>query len=75
MRDAPGNSERGSDMSPISEAQRKAVRKYNEKAYDRIELKVAKGRKAVLQKHAQQRGESLNALINRAIADLMERER
>ena len=61
-------------MSPISEAQRKAVRKYNEKAYDRIELKVAKGRKAELQDYAQQQGESLNGLINRAIAELLERE-
>ena len=61
-------------MPPISEAQRKAVRKYNEKAYDRIELKVAKGYKAKLQEHAQQRGESLNGFVNRAIDNQVEQD-
>ena len=61
-------------MSPISEAQRKAVRKYNDKAYDRIELKVQKGRKAELQDHAQQRGESLNGFVNRAIDEAVLRD-
>ncbi|MDR0221060.1 MAG: hypothetical protein LBI54_06635 [Lachnospiraceae bacterium] len=51
----------------ISESQKKAVRKYNAKAYDRLEITVAKGRKAELQAHAQGRGESLNAFVNRAI--------
>jgi len=43
------------------------VRKYKEKAYDRLEISVPKGRKAELQEHAQQRGESLNGFVNRAI--------
>ena len=53
-------------MSQISEAQKKAVRKYKEKAYDRLEISVPKGKKAELQEHATGRGESLNAFINRA---------
>ena len=61
-------------MSPISEAQRKAVRKYKEKAYDRLEISVPKGRKSELQEHAQQQGESLNAFVNRAIDNQVERD-
>ncbi|MCL2300829.1 MAG: hypothetical protein FWC27_11875 [Firmicutes bacterium] len=61
-------------MSPISDAQRKAVRKYNEKAYDRIELKVLKGRKAELQKHSAAQGESLNGFVNRAIDNQVEQD-
>jgi len=59
---------------PASKAQIDANRRYNEKAYDRIELKVAKGRKAELQEHAQQRDESLNAFVNRAIEHEVERD-
>ena len=41
--------------------------RYNAKTYDRIELKVSKGKKADLQEHAADRGESLNGFVNRAI--------
>ena len=61
-------------MPPISEAQRKAVRKYKEKSYDRLEISVTKGQKEKLQEHARGRGESLNGFVNRAIAETMERE-
>ena len=49
--------------------------RYNAKAYDRIELKVPKGKKADLQDHAAGRGESLNGFINRAIDETMERDK
>lgn len=52
---------------PASEARMRANAKYNLKAYDRIELKVPKGKKAELQAHAAKRGESLNGFVNRAI--------
>ena len=35
--------------------------------YDRINLTVPKGEKAVIAEHAEKRGESTNAFINRAI--------
>ena len=54
-------------MAPASKARIDANRRYNEKAYDRIELKVPKGRKAELQEHAKTHGESLNGFVNRAI--------
>jgi len=59
---------------PISESQRKAVRKYNQKAYDRLEVTVPKGRKADLQAHAAARNESLNGFVNRAIDETIERD-
>ena len=52
---------------PISEARKRANRKYNEKAYDRIALTVKKGEKDRLKAHAEQQGETLNGFINRAI--------
>jgi len=59
----------------IKEAQRKALRKYKEKAYDRLEISVPKGRKADLQSHARDRGESLNGFVNRAIDETIERDK
>ena len=58
----------------ISESQRKAVAKYNAANYDRIELRVDKGHKDIIKAHAESKGESLNAFINRAIDETMVRE-
>lgn len=58
----------------ISESQRKAVAKYNAANYDRIELRVDKGQKDIIKAHADSQGESVNAFINRAIAETMERD-
>lgn len=57
-----------------SEARIKANNKYNEKAYDRINIAVSKGKKDILQSHAQSKGESLNAFVNRAINEAIERD-
>lgn len=59
----------------ISDAQRKAVAKYNAANYERIELRVDKGLKDVIKAHAEARGESVNGFINRAITETMERDR
>lgn len=52
--------------------------KYNNefiaKAYDRINLTVKKGRKEEITSHASMKGESVNAFINRAIDETMERD-
>ena len=48
---------------PASKAQQKAVAKYMKDNYDEIKVRVPKGRKAELQAHAEQRGESLNGFI------------
>lgn len=44
------------------------------KTYDRINLTVPKGRKEAVKAHAETQGESLNAFINRAILETMERD-
>ena len=56
---------------PISEARKRANAKYNAKAYDRIELKVTKGKKEKIRLYAEAQGESINAFINLAIAEAM----
>lgn len=58
----------------ISDAQKRAVAKYNAANYDRVELRLDKGQKDVVKAHAEARGESLNAFVNRAISETMERD-
>lgn len=61
-------------MSPASKAQQKAVNKYMKNNYDRVNLVMPKGKKDVIQAHAAQQGESVNAYINRAIDEAMQRD-
>ena len=42
---------------------------------DRVNLTMPKGKKATIQAHAEQQGESLNAFINRAIDETIERDK
>lgn len=60
---------------PITKAQQKAVAKYTKANYDEIKVRAPKGRKEEIQAHAQARGESVNAFINRAIDNQMERDK
>lgn len=41
---------------------------------DRINLTMPKGKKEIVKAHAESRGESVNAFINRAIDEAIERE-
>ena len=50
-----------------SEAQKKAVKKYNEKSYDEIKLRVKKGNKEIIQKYAESKNETVNGMINRLL--------
>lgn len=59
---------------PVSKAQQKATNKWIAKSYDRVNLTMPKGHKDEVQAHAQAMGESVNAFINRAIAEAMERD-
>ena len=61
-------------MSPASKAQQKAVNKYMKSNYDRENLVMPKGKKDIIQAHAAQQGESVNAFINRAIDEAMQRD-
>ncbi len=58
-----------------SDAVKRAVKKYDQEKIDRIPLRVPKGKKEIIQAHAAQRNESVNAFLNRAIDETMERDR
>jgi hypothetical protein len=69
----PCHKKGGSTMA-VSKAQQAAVNKYMKANYDRINLTVPKGKKDLVQSHAEARGESVNGFINRAINETMERD-
>lgn len=62
------------DTMAVSKANQRAVNKYKKNNYDRIEITVPKGQRAVFQAHASTRGESVNSFIGRAILEAMERD-
>lgn len=55
-------------------ARTKANRKYNEKAYDRVPLTVPKGHKEIIKAFAEKEGLSVNAFINAAIQEKMNKK-
>ena len=59
---------------PTTKAQQRAVNKYMKENYDEIKVRTEKGQKDKIKAHAESRGESVNAFINRAIEETMERE-
>ena len=48
------------------------TRAYNEKAYDRLAVTIPKGKKALVEAHAQDRGLSVNGLINALLRDSLQ---
>ena len=59
---------------PHSEAQLKAIHKYDTKAYDRVVFRVKKGTKAQIDAFAKARGKSLSRFINDAVEEKIQRE-
>lgn len=53
-----------------SDAQKEATARYNKKAYDRIEIKVKKGRKQEIVEYAANQKKS----VNQFIVELIEKE-
>jgi hypothetical protein len=62
------------EVCKMGKASTAAQNRYIAKAYDRINLTVTKGKKGVIQAHAQANGESVNGFLNRAIDETMERD-
>ena len=58
----------------ISKAQQKAVNKYVKENYDRVNVNMPKGKKDCVQAHAARHGMSINAFINTAIDEKIERD-
>lgn len=56
----------------VSQAQKKAFAKYIEKL-DEIRIRMPKGKKDIIKAYAESRGESVNAFVNRAIDEAMEK--
>ena len=50
-----------------SQARIEANNRYVEKAYDRLNIAIPKGRKATVEAAAARKGESVNALVNRLL--------
>lgn len=53
----------------------RAKNKYNAKNYDDLRIVVPKGEKERIRAHAQERQESLNGFVKRAIDETMERDK
>ena len=51
-------------MAKYSEAQKRAVAKYNSKSYDEIKTRVPKGAKTLISDYAASKGKSTNGLVN-----------
>ena len=56
-----------------NEVQKRAVKKYNAKAYDELKIRVKKGRKEEIQDFAKAQGKSLNSFIIEVVDDTMKR--
>lgn len=57
-----------------SDAMDRAIKKYEQEKVDRIIFRVPKGMKEQIQLHAEQKGESLAAFLNRAVKETIERD-
>lgn len=62
-------------MMSVSKAQQKATAKYVKNSYDRLEIKVPKGKKAEIQAFADKQGKSINGFVNEAIDEKMRAEK
>lgn len=58
----------------VSKAQKVATAKYEAKVYDKILLRLPRGKKEIIQAHAEAHSESVNGFINRAIDEAIERD-
>ena len=57
-----------------TEARKEGNRRWDAANLDRLSVAVPKGQKDSIKAHAESHGESVNAFINRAIDETMERE-
>lgn len=58
----------------MAERKAKWQNDYISRTYDRVNLTIPKGQKETIKAHAEAQSESLNAFINRAITETMERD-
>lgn len=52
-----------------------SIKRYEDKVYDKVLVRLPKGTKGIIQTHAEARSESVNGFINRAIDETMARDK
>lgn len=62
------------DGVSATEAQKRAIARWQKERVEEIKFRVPKGKKTVIQEHATQCGESVNAFLNRAVEETMFRD-
>ena len=62
-------------MSPVPKEHMEYTAKYVKENYDDYKVRMPKGKKEQVHEHIASSGESMNAFINRAIMETMERDR
>ncbi len=61
-------------IMPASKAQQKAVAKYESANYDKVLLRLEKGKREKIKAHAESMGETTNGFIKRAIDNQISRD-
>ncbi len=51
-----------------------SIKRYEDKAYDKVLVRFPKGKKDTIKAHAESHGQSVNSFINEAIDEKMERD-
>lgn len=51
-----------------------SIKRYEDKAYDKVLVRFPKGKKDIIKTHAEAHSESVNGFINRAIDEAIERD-
>lgn len=51
-----------------------SIKRYEDKAYDKVLVRFPKGKKDIIKAHAEANSESVNGFINRAIDEAIERD-
>ncbi len=57
-----------------SDAQRRARDKWLSEKVEDVKFRVPKGQKVIIQEHAAKHGESVNAFLNRAVDETIQRD-
>ena len=66
---------RGGETMTVSKAQKAATAKYEAKNYDKILIRLPRGKKAEIEEVIKPKGESLNGFVNDAIDEKLMREK
>ena len=62
--------------TPLSEAQLRAIKKYDAEKVDHIHLRLKKGKRGEIEKHIKATADtSINGFVSRAIDETIERDR